>query len=872
MMRKNYFLAVWFCVLAIPAFAQQPQQVQSLSGASSPAGCITEVTPQQISMEMARDHEAYEAFTQSLINNAPEVTKEYVIQLHLLRNDDGSNSSGVTVAQIRSEIANYVNPYFNTATLNATFVECGPEIYHNSTAYNSLSSTTEGDNMASAYNSPNVINLYFVDYAQGYCGWANFPSYLPKDYIVLAYGCATNQSTLVHELGHYFDVYHTHETAFGTESVTRTTTDPCYDCGVDGDLLCDTDADPNISGNVYGNTCGFVSSNGNGPCGLPYTPDPNNIMSYSAKACRTVFTLGQQGRMAAAMATSRSYLNSTGCLVPTCSIASIAAGAQTPCASNLYSQEIVVTYANPPASGTLDVNGQSFAITSSPQTVTLTNLVADGNAVNVTAAFSADLGCTMTSNSLFTAPAPCTPAAGLSLYGTDGFTGNLVEIDVTTGNGTVVGPTGLTSIGLAHNPNTNVTYLRDFSSLYTVDLTTAAVTLVGSSGSGITALTFDMAFSTLYSINQGSGSVYTVDPATGTATLIGNTGISTPLALATASNGTLWAGGINGGIYSINTSTGAATLVWPGAITDGITSMAVHPTTGKCYVVTLSGDYLVEFDLSTGVASTIGGYVGAQDIRGLSFVGAGNPCPTMTLTMGTKGVRNQNFAMHGAGDDMTYYNGISAAKGFDVCVAGGVGPYTAVWSSTDGTISQYDNRCDITGGSKASVIYPTGAFDVSVTVTDANGCSATETMSIGYVDYICSAPGTLWDYLLCEVGTGITSCVPTTSAASAMLATGLYELGSCAPKTGLEAAALSFAVYPSPTNGMATLRYNAVKNTSAQINVLDLNGRVIQSSSIELNKGNVEYGLDLSNVTNGVYFVQLVTENDVQTQRIQVLK
>ena len=102
--------------------------------------------------------------------------------------------------------------------------------------------------------------------------------------------------------------------------------------------------------------------------------------------------------------------------------------------------------------------------------------------------------------------------------------------------------------------------------------------------------------------------------------------------------------------------------------------------------------------------------------------------------------------------------------------------------------------------------------------------------------------------------------------------TGDYVFGSCAPKTGFEAAALSFAVYPSPTNGMATLRYNAVKNTSAQINVLDLNGRVIQSSSIELNKGNVEYGLDLSNVTNGVYFVQLVTENDVQTQRIQVLK
>ena len=102
--------------------------------------------------------------------------------------------------------------------------------------------------------------------------------------------------------------------------------------------------------------------------------------------------------------------------------------------------------------------------------------------------------------------------------------------------------------------------------------------------------------------------------------------------------------------------------------------------------------------------------------------------------------------------------------------------------------------------------------------------------------------------------------------------TGDYVFGSCTPKAGLEADALSFAIYPSPTSGITTLRYNATKNASAQINVLDLNGRVIQSSSIELNQGNVEYGLDLNNVTNGVYFVQLVTENDVQTQRIQVLK
>lgn len=100
---------------------------------------------------------------------------------------------------------------------------------------------------------------------------------------------------------------------------------------------------------------------------------------------------------------------STGVSCAPCSITALSAGTQTPCVSgsNSYTQEVTVTYANAPASGNLTVNGQSFAITTSPQTVVLTNLSANGNAVNTTAAFSASPTCTFTSNNLFTAPAAC---------------------------------------------------------------------------------------------------------------------------------------------------------------------------------------------------------------------------------------------------------------------------------------------------------------------------------------------------------------------------------------------------------------------------------------------------------------------------------
>jgi len=100
---------------------------------------------------------------------------------------------------------------------------------------------------------------------------------------------------------------------------------------------------------------------------------------------------------------------STGVSCTPCSITAITAGAQTACvlSNNTYTQTVTITYSTPPASGTLDVNGQSFVITSSPQTISLVGLTSDGNAVNVTANFSANIGCTFTNNNLFTAPTAC---------------------------------------------------------------------------------------------------------------------------------------------------------------------------------------------------------------------------------------------------------------------------------------------------------------------------------------------------------------------------------------------------------------------------------------------------------------------------------
>ena len=95
--------------------------------------------------------------------------------------------------------------------------------------------------------------------------------------------------------------------------------------------------------------------------------------------------------------------------VPNCKITDIVAGEFLGCdpATETYSQEVIVSYIEAPETGDLVVNGQSFPITGSPQTVVLTGLEADANPVNVTATFSDDAVCTFVKESVFTAAEDC---------------------------------------------------------------------------------------------------------------------------------------------------------------------------------------------------------------------------------------------------------------------------------------------------------------------------------------------------------------------------------------------------------------------------------------------------------------------------------
>lgn len=146
-------------------------------------------------------------------------------------------------------------------------------------------------NMAST-NISEKLNIYYVPYTKGVNGgiysWSKYPDKsVRKQHILMNNG--HGGAILVHEIGHWFNLLHTHETKNGMEYVNGT------NCATAGDLCCDTPADPKLSGKVdekcnYTGTDTDASNNS-------YNPDVSNIMSYTKSICRTSFSDQQVKRM-----------------------------------------------------------------------------------------------------------------------------------------------------------------------------------------------------------------------------------------------------------------------------------------------------------------------------------------------------------------------------------------------------------------------------------------------------------------------------------------------------------------------------------------------------------------------------------------------
>ncbi len=259
--------------------------------------CGTEATPAQIEY-LSRNSEERANYS---LHRSRTASVDFVpIQIHIVRKSDGTG--GLTVEEMDGVIGT-MNDYYVNA--NMEFFQCEDINYIDDDNYYDYTQDQENA-LGLQYDVSNVINIYFFNSITGsggggLCGYTYFaPS---PDRIFMSNSCALNGSTMSHEMGHYFSLYHTHGKS------NNGTTDELVsgaNCNIAGDDLCDTPADPNLDAQVN-NACNYTGT-ATDVQGAAYTPNPRNIMSYSRKECRDFFSTGQYNRIASALIFDREYL------------------------------------------------------------------------------------------------------------------------------------------------------------------------------------------------------------------------------------------------------------------------------------------------------------------------------------------------------------------------------------------------------------------------------------------------------------------------------------------------------------------------------------------------------------------------------------
>lgn len=267
--------------------------------------CGTRLTPEQA--ELMRELEARGFYDAPVMDRfVPDIP----VTLHIVRRSNGTG--GITAAEADSRLA-ITNALW--APIGFQFVRAGAVDFIDDTDLFDTDIVTELAFLWGRNAVPNTVNIYFVNSLtfpfqppEGVlCGIGSLTGF-PIQGVAVSNNAICNGGTnslLAHELGHYFDLLHTHETEHGEE---------CPDgsnCATAGDRLCDTPADPLLGqNNVTTDTCTYVGDERR--CGTPFQPDPTNIMSYAPFECTCCFSPGQRSRVMATLTNLRPNLIEAG--------------------------------------------------------------------------------------------------------------------------------------------------------------------------------------------------------------------------------------------------------------------------------------------------------------------------------------------------------------------------------------------------------------------------------------------------------------------------------------------------------------------------------------------------------------------------------
>ncbi|WMJ74692.1 hypothetical protein RCC89_16180 [Cytophagaceae bacterium ABcell3] len=222
-----------------------------------------------------------------------QINKTFKIIVHIVLNQD--SNPGITENTIRQAV-NGVNDFFAPIAANFDIAEFRYIENHNynGSQENPLTLTLPQEELAQIYNIDRRINMYFIkaNPDSSLCGRATRGgiSSIDNPSILMLKDCVDSR-VLAHLFGLYFGLHRTFE---GNELVDGS------NCETDGDLVCDTPADPytgeDMDDYIDPDNCQFIYK-GKDENGDYYDPDVSNIMSFYNCPCPR-FSHGQYERMA----------------------------------------------------------------------------------------------------------------------------------------------------------------------------------------------------------------------------------------------------------------------------------------------------------------------------------------------------------------------------------------------------------------------------------------------------------------------------------------------------------------------------------------------------------------------------------------------